>query len=479
MLIEQVNGTFGCQGRHSLPVTLLLLFIINFYFDGRALLLVSNIFPIHPPNLTITKMDSGAPTTGSMSKEHEEDTLEEAMDGFRENEEHRRYEAASESLKEEILAAIEPYTRSDDEPNLSGSELAVMAELCLYDKKYLVEFDIVKWMMKQFPYYLDQAAIAYYSSDYCDGDDDGSFQKVFPANNQDVLNCDWDVPLEEHGDFEERKLHVNPYEGRIFLRRILEPKRDGEFRFLDLPAEIREAVYEYVFTFPRSGLGFRPFSDRSHLSRYDPKSSGTYGRLLIQRAARGDEKNESTKQWSRASRLNERGLIVREENYMRLSPMNSILALLSVNKQIHEEAMPFFYRNNHFYMPSLNALKGLLTGCGAWRRKYFTSIAFNYDIKSGNCCVLKDSAVAAVFDLPREVKNLRFLQIEARDKKIWHSEKGTPHSMESLKRVKVEKLELIGECPKLEEYLKEEMTKPKVSKDKQSGDVAQENNRGT
>lgn len=378
----------------------------------------------------------------------------------------RKLKEASESLKEDILAAIEPYKNSDAKLDLTTIEVAVMAVLCMYGERfYIDETHVARWMVKTFPSYMDLAVLAFCSEDEAAP----SFQKLFKQEHwdtcQDVINQDWDCPLQEHDNLGDRDLYVDPYEGRIFLRGFLGPKRTGEFQFLKLPAEIRVAIYEYVFTFLSSGLGFRVFVDPScRSSRGNPKSDE---RLLIQRAERGDEKNANTQQWACAQRIGKPPHIRRR--FLHTNSMNSILALLSANRQIYEEAMPYFYRCNHFYASSGLQLRKMLAGCGVRRRKHFTSIAFTYDF-SDYCYApghrdIENLIACACFDMLGEVKNLRFLQIEAESWMIRRGESDGPPGLDTLRMVKVEKLELAGACAGLERYLREEMTKPRVPKD--------------
>lgn len=267
-----------------------------------------------------------------------EDSMLEDIARIEEAQEGQNLQSADVSLEDEILAAIEPFTRSNHQPYFSPIELAVMAVLCS-DKYEVTNRDVSDWIVKTFQYYMKIALDDFYERKYARARS-SMFDELFKLKDwagKNLLNCCYDVPLQEElrhdaaGSF--NVLKVDPHEGRIFLRDLLEPKRKGTFRFFDLPAEIRVTIYEYVFSFPPSGIAFGLLHEQAR-----PKS-GDMNVLLVQRAARFENGAATPKQWPRGSRPTN---IWSQINtfYLHTKSPNEILALLSVNKRFYEEAMP-------------------------------------------------------------------------------------------------------------------------------------------
>ncbi|KAG2163178.1 hypothetical protein VTO58DRAFT_110644 [Aureobasidium pullulans] len=66
------------------------------------------------------------------------------------------------------------------------------------------------------------------------------------------------------------------------------------------------------------------------------------------------------------------------QNIFTMPRISKMLALLSVSKQIHSEAMPEFYRENHFEFLDMSCLKSFLTNIGTERRKFIRNITVRY-----------------------------------------------------------------------------------------------------
>jgi hypothetical protein len=103
--------------------------------------------------------------------------------------------------------------------------------------------------------------------------------------------------------------------GLIFLRKWLDPERTGVFRFLDLPAELRNVIYELVLTLPPSG-----------------PSIGAQGDMWLREREVDDPDYDSTNY----------GTVWKHK--VRSSPLQELLAIISVNKQMFNEAMPITTR---------------------------------------------------------------------------------------------------------------------------------------
>ncbi|KAK6003214.1 hypothetical protein QM012_001059 [Aureobasidium pullulans] len=69
----------------------------------------------------------------------------------------------------------------------------------------------------------------------------------------------------------------------------------------------------------------------------------------------------------------------RSQNALTMPPLNDFLALLSVNKQIYNEAMPEFYHENHFQFRDMGSMKNFLHNIGPERRKHMRNVSVYYD----------------------------------------------------------------------------------------------------
>lgn len=232
---------------------------------------------------------------------------------------------ALQSLRDEVQEIIRPYTTADKEPPFSGGELIVMA-LVDTDDDTLSEDRILRWTIDTFKYY--NAAFV-----------DQAFQHPGPFNfridladtvfeNITKAFTEYEVPVREgRTAIGKRSISVwsiTAQAARVYLRRWLEPEREGIFPFLNLPPETRNHIYELIFTFPSSGI-----------CMHDT------GNLFLERI---DEPGPCGRKWSHSLFRTSRSFVKKTSD--------DILTLLCANRQVYEEAMPFFYRLNNFYFNS-------------------------------------------------------------------------------------------------------------------------------
>jgi len=120
---------------------------------------------------------------------------------------------------------------------------------------------------------------------------------------------------------------VDARTARIFLAKYLEPERQGIFRLLDLPPEIRNTIYSFALSYPLLEVQAENndiFNSRFHIS-------------------------ENTL-YSKPGSM-ERGLL----NYVHTNSIDDLLAIVHVNRQIYREALPIFFSVNDFQMDGLGA----------------------------------------------------------------------------------------------------------------------------
>ncbi|KAI5201348.1 hypothetical protein E4T39_05222 [Aureobasidium subglaciale] len=111
--------------------------------------------------------------------------------------------------------------------------------------------------------------------------------------------------------------------------------------FLDIPVEVRLKIYRLVLKV----AGFRLVVGQKWLNAYDEK-------IPI---------------WD-----------FQTQTPLTMPPLSELLSLLSVNKQIYEEAMPEFYHENHFQFSNMVLMKDFLTNMGAERRRHMRNVSVGY-----------------------------------------------------------------------------------------------------
>ncbi|KAI7487590.1 hypothetical protein KC351_g2550 [Hortaea werneckii] len=216
---------------------------------------------------------------------------------------------ALQSLRDEVQEVIRPYTTADKEPPFSGGELIVMA-LVYTDDDALPKDRILRWIINTFKYYHD----AFIDKAFQNLADDLNFKTARLASEKCTASL-WSVTTQA---------------ARVYLRHWLEPERDGTFPFLDLPPEIRNSIYELLFTLPSSGI---------HVQNADGREG--FDAFFLERI---DEPVPYGRKWSESLDLGSPSI--------KKKSMNDILALLCVSKQVNNEAMPMFYMINMFHFDS-------------------------------------------------------------------------------------------------------------------------------
>ncbi|OQO12905.1 hypothetical protein B0A48_02369 [Cryoendolithus antarcticus] len=206
----------------------------------------------------------------------------------------------------------------------------------------------------------------------------------------------FDLPLRSLPDNPERGCDALgwTYEAgpmRKYLSDALESAQRQTFRIMDLPAELRLHIFEYVLQYHWSGLGFEAQGQRLRVLR--PSMSPADGRM-------------------RESWLNVN--IGRDFTHSLFTERPSdMLALLLVNRQFLADAMPIFYKTNHFHANSAERVIYMLRGCGERRRKYFTSISFRCHANG------EGGKAERAFQLLSTVPGLQYLGIDLAVEKDW------------------------------------------------------------
>ncbi|KAI7235174.1 hypothetical protein KC330_g4391 [Hortaea werneckii] len=244
-------------------------------------------------------------------------------------------------LRSEVREVIRPYTTADEEPPFSGGELVVMA-LVDTDEESLPKDLILRWIVNAFKYYHDvflDKAFENLGPDFVfyDGSDGVVFENIPKAFTE------YEVPICESRVIDKKRYTsfwgVTSQAARIYLRDRLEPEREGVFPFLDLPPEIRNNIYELLLTFPSSGV---------HVQESEDDDEEGFDVYFLQRI---DEPGSCGRKWSDS--------LCKGSHFVIKKSMDDILALLHVNRQVYEEAMPSRYMLNmlHFDTDSVELRK--------------------------------------------------------------------------------------------------------------------------
>ena len=360
-------------------------------------------------------------------------------------------------LKEGIETIIgKHYDEDCRKAPYSKAELVVMAVLCLSRRKGCVREEHIRlWITEKFRYYRLRA-LKQFSKDIQ--------AKSVPHFDSIVSNLtsvfgDYNVPLSD-GDDSRRLVdrHTTCFEvplivGRVFLRNILLEKPSGTFTFLQLPAELRIRIYEMVFTFPEIGIGILSTQEEFHGRRFH----------LYQR--------EHDNGYNHIDRTHGR-------NAMILSPpVQQVLGILSVNKHIHNEAVPYFYRINHFRVRSMPDLVIWINKISPNRLAHIRNLSFPYNSYSSQC--LKEMKnTLTVLALHNAVRGLeiqtrdsdwfsRFITVKSKVPGLPNQQKPKYAGPEALPHMRllvrlvgiVDELSFDGDCPRIKEYLRGQMRK--------------------
>ncbi|CZT20947.1 uncharacterized protein RCC_06808 [Ramularia collo-cygni] len=310
----------------------------------------------------------------------------------------------------QIKALLNGFRRSKDQPKLSLEELSV-AIITIHPELTLLELQ--RHILKAFKYYNDAAVEGSITRGYQGSWIISQFNSTFAT-----LLRRFDLPFEvfqgkNEDDEDGDELFVGPAAAQIFLQKHLpSPAVDtnkGPFPFLKLPAELRLQIYGFCLGLPKSGVSVRQanrhspakevvvrtknFDEEMHLPDWETDTSPTGVRArwdnfafrnrhdgsltcpvlrthLVSKA-NGEMKRMGCRwkpKWS-CKALSWSTLLTSTLNFQ---------ALLRVNKEIFNEAMPVFYSINSFVCTDLFHLDIFLATLAPERREQLKHISFFY-----------------------------------------------------------------------------------------------------
>ena len=340
---------------------------------------------------------------------------------------------AAAELRSHIEAAIESWKSPTEKPPYSFVELITMA--LVYNGEAMKSRQIIDWIKKFFVYYgqfdLHGSRCTWVG-----------FEKFASPATVDFtdpaaydINYLWNVDLAE---------------ARIYLQPTFGFGPQGSFPFLRLPVELRTIIYEMVFQYPASGLWLDRYRwDKDHTDRFQVASKD-YAKDFSQNGQALDSVRRYGQRFEQLSQ--------------------EALGLLSVNKQIYEESLPFFYRNNLFYCPTVIKLGQYLRRLAPARRQHLRQIAFKYH---PHYVDVAPAASRYLASLP----NLRKLYVEI-DEDVWarfgYTSPLKITGLAILRGIRIDEVVFNGNCPTIAPVLKLEME----SKDSKKRKMVEARGRG-
>lgn len=381
--------------------------------------------------------------------------------------------STEDGFLQKIEAAMAPWMSSDKEPPYTMEHIVVMAMLCA--DRPLASEEIFSWLIDSFRFYrhvVTQEHIANHRHVFVRHARPGgpAFESQrLHQSFREALRC-FETPLEIHGN-EDQELSwtIRASDGNAVLAGILaEPQANTQkpFNFFGLPGELRAKIYDMVFGYPRSGL---------HIRRFGYTQKGTI--VLESRFGISDRSYHESfdlKKW-------ERKVILKES--LSTWPMGRVLAPLSTSKRFYNEAMPTFYRINHFHLENPALLHSFLCSLAPGRSKHIGHISVACE-HFGHYMTPKASELLA------QIEHLRKLQFHFDEQRWLDMAEGnngkvikkytTVKNMPgygALRAIRgLDEVTFVG-CPTLEKLLKADMEKPKSMK-KDSADAGKRKGRG-
>lgn len=304
-------------------------------------------------------------------------------------------------LTTKIEAVLNGFRRSSDKPPMSLEEIAV-AIIAINQEMTLVELQ--RHILTAFKYYNNASVEGSITRGYRGSIIISNFNTTF-----DTLLRRFDLPIDvyryesdDEDDDDNDELRVSPCAAQIFLHKHLTDrkmeKKKTPFPFLKLPAEIRLQIYGHCLGLPKSGVCVRQAQRHEKKKEIVVRSKDFDAELQISDWKDVPAANGVRARWDNYEFRN------RHDGTFKCQKLRTHLALLSVNKEISNEAMPVFYSINSFVCSDLFHLEDFLATLAPERREQLRHISFFYTKTT-------HSKAAKAFKMLGEIEKLKRLDI--------------------------------------------------------------------
>ncbi|KAK5697204.1 hypothetical protein LTR97_007339 [Elasticomyces elasticus] len=254
-------------------------------------------------------------------------------------------------VRERIYTTILSWSDTQDQPPFSATDLIIMAGLssgCALSRK-----EICEWLVENFGYYRMLAAEAFWG--YNRGK--GKLPAVQDVHKMlDKALREYELPVDvipicDNDEFLDL-YRVHPgAEAMLPLTTADDQPDKATLPFFELPAELRNTIYELVFRYPRSGLYFPSlWVKRPRVLSRDLMDDDDFG------PARAN--GESRKK------------------VYRTRPVHEILEPLLTHRQFYREAMPVFFELNCFYFADHYTMSRTLKRMPVVHKEHIKSLDF-------------------------------------------------------------------------------------------------------
>ncbi|KAK5138281.1 hypothetical protein LTR08_003342 [Meristemomyces frigidus] len=362
---------------------------------------------------------------------------------------------SSMSLALEVRERLEPiiasWASSKERPPFTAKQLFIMALLC--EGRTMTIREIMKWTVDHFIHHQVLAFESLFGlCGFTGSTDFGSHNHGNDIDHDRVdraeefcrqLNevpSEFDLPLviEQEDNLQNSpRYSISAGNGEQVLATVLCLRNfEKVFPFFELPAELRNVIYEMVFRYPRSGLC---------VQFPDPKACFP---------ARAGSANILTRSMDDGIDLTPGNIFSRNQSWTQ--SIQTILSPLSVSRQLYKEAAPCFYSVNNFRFRNSRAMHTLLLKVPAQHLKHISHITLAY---SKTYHRANQRTIIAAFKLLGSLKGLRKLEVYC-DERGWSNGDYGPW-IDALGKIRgLEELKFFG-CPTIEGLVKNNMLKPK------------------
>ena len=356
-------------------------------------------------------------------------------------------------LQAQIRKVCQRWKWRQDKPPFSPAELITMALVATNSSRW--EINILDWIDRNFSYYSGVSDVKSWNA-----------RSIMHDHDRDVATLkeylitgfrEFELPANRCLMFESETLElawrVSIPDARLYLQVPLGLNK-GTFAFLQLPAELRNTIYEMVMHYPPSGI-YPAVNAGSEASTFRPISKDS--------RYHGEPVPLDSLSYLKDSAA----------HFYYIQSAQKALSLLLVNKQIYEEALPFFYRLNIFTFTSVTTMAGFLKKLPSSRQRYIRDLAFSYGPGEGKFAESAFQALASMENLSKlhvDIVESKWLHRQP-DKKILRLP-----GLGTLRKIRVEEVVFSKHCPKVAALLKAELESSPAQKRK-AGEMEDEGER--